>query len=144
MIHISNISNRIEVFVDVLSWHTCCAWRPQLCVWCQWLNFYFLLLFSSFYNRGRLDLWGHRRFGVQWREEGSVLCWCPDRDSLRHSIIDRKFWLGFLPSAVKSCHVMKWQWRIILLFSRRIIVAQRLYCRGRHQHRPDACFTQTT
>lgn len=39
---------------------------------------------------------------------------------------------------------MKWQWRILLLFCRRIIVAQRLYCRGRHQHRPDACFTQTT
>lgn len=106
-----------------------------------------LLLYCFFsYNRGRIDLWGHGRVGVQWREEGSVLRRRPDRDSLRHSIVDRKFRSGFPPPAVKSQtrRVTNRQWRILLLLCRRLIVTQRLYCRGRHQHRPDARFAQTT
>lgn len=51
-----------------------------------------MLVFCFIYCRGNSDSWGHRRFGVQRGEESFVLCWCSDRDRLRCSILDRKFW----------------------------------------------------
>lgn len=75
-----------------------CVATVTLHVWYHFyetFNCFYLFIFLLFYYRGRNDLWGHRRFGVQWGEEGSVLCWCPDRDSLRYSIVDRKFRSGF-------------------------------------------------
>ena len=82
----------------VIYWQTSPVdWRRIVQNACQHVSACWVIksMLNFFGCRGSSYSRGHRRFSLQWGEEGFVLCRCSDRDSLRRSIFHRKFWSAF-------------------------------------------------